>query len=250
MSGHLRCGLKCLIHFIVLKNISSDFSYIRCNPGFSALLQKKPEDLQGKTDFDIFDRDLAQRIRTVDMEIVRTHSIADNQWFFSTPDGKEHAMRFISRIIKRADGSELILGVGIDITKHESMNSKLRKRNKELRLLLSQQEKPLMLLDNNLTLVGATPNMQKHLNSYLKADMTLQCSDLCRKLPAKPEECPAYQTLQDGQIRYCHNCVLAASGLKLQRPLSPPGSDYYVAAGIEPHSEESHYTVNSEENEL
>ena len=64
---------------IFLKNLSSDFTYERCNPSYSGLLQKNPADLVGKSDFDLFDRNLAARIRSCDLNMIRNRNIADNR---------------------------------------------------------------------------------------------------------------------------------------------------------------------------
>ncbi|MBE6367722.1 MAG: hypothetical protein E7052_07445 [Lentisphaerae bacterium] len=224
---------------IFMKKTSSDFAYLRCNSTFSSLLNKKPEEIVNKTDFELFDRQLATRIRAVDMELIRTHTIADNRWFFTTPDGNEHAVRVISRIFKRSDGSEYILGMGLDINKQESIASKLRKRNKELRLLLSQQDKPVMLLNSQLNLVCATSNMQKAFSNYLKADMTLNCRDLCRQKVVRDADCPAWQALKDGISAKCSNCVLSDRSVNINVLDSENSDDCYLALSISsPPSEE------------
>ena len=153
---------------IFIKKMSSDFAYLSCNNSFSSLVQRQPSEVVGKTDFDLFDHSLAKRIRVSNLHIAATHSIADKRWIFTTPDGKEHATRFISRTLKRPDGEEIIIGFGIDVTRQEHLTGKLRRRNKELRLLLAQTDTPIMLLDNNLKLSCATSKGKSKWQNHLR----------------------------------------------------------------------------------
>jgi len=190
--------------FIFLKKITSDFAYERCNPRFSELLQIKPSDIVGKTDFELFERDLANRIRAVDLGLARTHNIADNRWFLTTPDGKEHAIRVISRPLTLEDGSESILGFGIDITLQENIASKMRRRNKELRLLLAQQPGSSMLLNRELEVVCATSSIQKNLNEIDVQSDKPTCSMICQCNITSPDQCAALRAIKRGESTFCH----------------------------------------------
>lgn len=202
---------------IFLKEMSSDFAYVRCNPAFSALTQRTPSDIVGKTDFDLFERHLAQLIRNCDMNTAATYNIADNRWFFTTPDSKEHAIRFISRPLKRADGSEWILGFGIDVTRQERVAGKLRRRNKELRLLLSQLPYCAMLLDNQLNLACATPQMQQYFSNDEKTpDSPLSCRHLCGCSETDRQSCAASQALSTHQEYECRKCKFPGKYLHIK----------------------------------
>ena len=218
---------------ILIKSMSSDFSYIRCNNTFSSLLQMHPDDIVGKTDFDLFDSDLAQRIRINDMQIVANRTTADSNWYFSTPDGKEHAIRFISRLLKRPDGSEIILKFGIDVSRQERIAGKLRKRNKELRLLLAQTDARIMLLDSNLQLVCATPAMQEYfLKQQSVSDSHLCCCELCDCGITDSTVCPAAAAAASGKMQFCSNNRQTGCQLQIKPLLNEDGSTDYLTVTL------------------
>ena len=223
---------------IIIKNISSDFAYLRCNNAFSSLLQMQPSEVVGKTDFDLFHRNLAQRIRFFDMQIAANHGIADNNWFFTTPDGKEHAMRFINRSITRPDGSEIIIAFGLDITQQERLTGKLRKRNKELRLLLAQNNNRNMLLDNNLHLACATPAIHELFSEELKAkDSPVKCSDICCCGISGSSQCPALEAAATGRMQLCRHAKIANSILQIKPLLNENNTTSYLSVSFENDTE-------------
>lgn len=217
---------------IFLKSVSSEFKYERCNPAYSGLLQKNPADLVGKNDFELFERPLASRIRNCDLGVARTRNIADNRWFFTTPDGKEHAMRFISRLLKHSDGSESILGFGVDVTRQEQIAGKLRRRNKELRLLLSQQPHASMLLDTELNLVCATPPLQDIILQR-ELESTPVCREICACNITDKAECAACGALEHHSRFICRRARLGENQQLSITPLeNETGAVIYLAANI------------------
>ncbi len=193
---------------IFLKNISSDFTYERCNPSYSGLIQKTPSDLVGKSDFELFERNLATRIRSCDLEVARTHNIADNRWYFTTPDGKEHVIRFILRTLKRSDGCEWLLGFGVDVTRQEYIAGCLRKRNKEMRMLMANLPYPAALFQNDLQLACATSAMQKALDLTLRGNQLPSCGTVFNCGKANTAECAAVHAADSGNICSCKYAVL------------------------------------------
>ena len=213
---------------IFIKKMSSDFAYLSCNNSFSSLVQRQPSEVVGKTDFDLFDHSLAKRIRVSNLHIAATHSIADKRWIFTTPDGKEHATRFISRTLKRPDGEEIIIGFGIDVTRQEHLTGKLRRRNKELRLLLAQTDTPIMLLDNNLKLSCATQQMLEH---FPEEQRTGDTPPSCRKLfncnISDSSLCPAVAAINTRKMQICNNA--SCGSLKIKPLLNENSITAYLA---------------------
>ena len=219
---------------IFLKNISSDFTYVRCNPAYSSLMQMTPTEIVGKNDFDIYERSLAKAIRNCDMNISRTQTLADNRWFFTTPDGKAHAIRFISRPLRRADGTQWILGMGIDVTRQELITGKLRKRNKELRLLMAQLEIPTMLLDNHLNMVCATPALMRQFNPPADSPEPLTCRNLCDCGITDDEHCAACNAMHTKQEQICPLPCNGTVSITIKPLLNEEGFINYLAVTVTP----------------
>lgn len=224
---------------IFIKNITDDFTYVRCNPVYSQLIQKNPPELIGKNDFDLFDHDLAQSIRAVDMKIANTGNTADNRWFFTTPDGKDHVIRFISRRLLRADNSEWILGFGVDVTRQEQIAVKLRRRNKELRLLLSQSREKTFLLDTRLHLACSTPLMHQTLiaSQVQLNSSTPCCADICQ-CGVTGDNCPAQKALQTSQEQICCQTCYSGKQLRIKPLLNENGIPNYLAVQLQDRIDE------------
>ena len=233
---------------IFIRNISDDFAYVRCSPSYSQLIQKNPSDFVGKNDFDLFDHELAQAIRTVDIKIANTGQTADNRWFFTTPDGKEHITRFISRRLQRADNSEWILGFGLDITRQEQIAIKLRRRNKELRLLMSQSTEAAFLLDSHLNLSCATPQMQQYILAcqLAGADQTPGCAELCQCGITDADQCPAHNALQCNQEQICRHIRYTGKQLQIKPLLNENGIVNYLAVKLKDAVDETDETGEEE----
>ncbi len=224
---------------IFIKNMTSDFSYVRCNPAFSGLVQLTPDNIVGKNDFDLFDNSLAQLIRNCDMNIASTYNIADNRWFFTTSDNKEHAIRFISRPLKQTDGTEWILGFGIDVARQERIAGKLRRRNKELRLLLAQLPHCAMLLDSKLNLACATPQMQQYFTASEKNDNSpLSCRQLCQCAVEDKQQCSAWQSLITRQSCVCVKSAFAGKQLHIKPLKNEEDAVNYLAVTLIDKNEE------------
>ncbi len=213
---------------IFIKKMSSDFAYLSCNNSFSSLVQRQPSEVVGKTDFDLFDHSLAKRIRVSNLHIAATNSIADKRWIFTTPDGKEHATRFISRTLKRPDGEEIIIGFGIDVTRQEHLTGKLRRRNKELRLLIAQTDTPIMLLDNNLKLSCATQQMLEHFPEEQRTgDTPPSCRELFNCNISDSSLCPAVAAINTRKMQICNNA--SCGSLKIKPLLNENSITAYLA---------------------
>ena len=64
------------------------FKYIGCNAAFLHFIGKKTEDLIGKDDFEIFDRNLASQFRKHDKLMLAEGNVRSNQEWVTYPDNK------------------------------------------------------------------------------------------------------------------------------------------------------------------
>jgi PAS domain S-box-containing protein len=99
---------------IFVKNRNS--VYISCNENFAADLKVKPEDIVGKTDFDLYPREVAERYRSEDRRIMEEGNTEELEGNY-IEDGKEVFVHMVKTPLKDEQGNiNGILGIILDIT--------------------------------------------------------------------------------------------------------------------------------------
>ncbi len=95
--------------------------YISCNENFARLLNIKPEEISGKTVFDFFPKEIAEKYRADDKEIIETGKIKDIESRY-IKDGKELIFHTVKVPIKNGKDDIIgILGSSLDITEKANL---------------------------------------------------------------------------------------------------------------------------------
>jgi len=118
-----RTLVKNLPQKIFLKDRNS--VYISCNDNFSRDLKVKSEEIAGKTDYDFFPKELAEKYRADDKKIVASGRIEDIEER-CIQKGQEVIVHTVKTPVKDAQGSVIgILGIFWDITEHKRIKAEL-----------------------------------------------------------------------------------------------------------------------------
>src|SRR4030042_625831 len=120
-----RTLLENIPHKLFVKNINSD--YLSCNDHYARDLKIKPNEIVGKTDFDFFPREIAEKNLSDDKRIMdsgRGEEIEERY----TPAGEGAFIRMVKTPIKDEKGNVTgILGVFWDITGQKQAEEELKK---------------------------------------------------------------------------------------------------------------------------
>lgn len=109
-----RTLLENLPQKIFLKDKSS--VYISCNENYAADLKIKAEEITGKTDYDFHPRELAEKYRADDKEIIESGQTKDIEETY-IQDGQERIIHTVKTPVKDEQGNAMgILGIFRDIT--------------------------------------------------------------------------------------------------------------------------------------
>jgi PAS domain S-box-containing protein len=116
---------------ILRKNLNERFTF--ANQRFCAMLGKPLEEIIGKTDFDFFPPDLAEKYQRDDRYVIRTgqtfETVEENQ----APSGEKIYVNVIKTPIYDAKGQIIgIQGIFWDITERKRFEERLQKANQEL----------------------------------------------------------------------------------------------------------------------
>ncbi|MHA1136121.1 MAG: PAS domain S-box protein [Candidatus Thorarchaeota archaeon] len=121
--------------------------YIACNPAFANDHGISPEEIIGKTDYDLYSREMAELYRAIDRHVLNTHApYKENEPYFV--DGEELVTQIQKTPVRDEDGKVLgILGIFWDITEPVKAKQDLEKSEKQYWLLLENLTDGLYQMD-------------------------------------------------------------------------------------------------------
>ena len=121
---------------IFFKNTNS--VYISCSENYARDLKIKVEEIAGKTDYDIYPRELAEKYRDDDRRIIKSGKTEDtNEKYIQ--NGRELIVHTIKAPVRDKEGNVTgILGISWDITAQRQAQKKLLTYQKQLRELASE----------------------------------------------------------------------------------------------------------------
>ncbi len=137
--------LPCLVF---IKDASDDFRYLVANRTFAGFLKQAPEDMVGKTDFEIFgDHEFVKRFRRDDEEALRAGENIESLETIKEPDGSIRYLHGVKGIVKQTDGRLLLVGMATEVTELEQAKRKEEEARKLLQAVLDNIPAGVILKD-------------------------------------------------------------------------------------------------------
>ena len=137
--------------------------YLECNSAFIKRAGKTKDEIIGKTDFDIFDKTIADTFRANDIQIITQNKAAILEESIFLPDGEEIPFEMRKLPYSPGNGSAIgILGIGTDISE--------RRRNEQALLQINLRHSAMISnISDVIGIVGAdglmkykSPNIARH----------------------------------------------------------------------------------------
>jgi len=95
-------------------------AYLGCNKAFEAFAGRPEQDLVGRTDLEIFSRDVADAFREMDLDILSTEESRRNEEWIDYPNGRRALLETLKTPFFDLDGEILgVVGVSRDITEQK-----------------------------------------------------------------------------------------------------------------------------------
>lgn len=143
---------RTFLEHIPLKLFIKDrnFSYIYCNEHYAEDLKIKPEEIAGKTDYDFFPKELAEKYISDDKQIIETGKLENIEDRY-VQEEQAFVVHMVKTPIRDEKGNILgILGLFWDITEQKRNEEELRKYRVHLEELLSDRTAELQKTNDQL----------------------------------------------------------------------------------------------------
>ena len=188
-----------------LKDRESGF--IAANEPFGQACGVSPDDLVGKTDLDIWPKDLAEKYRTDDREVMETGMRKRVEEPLAGKDGERTWIETIKTPIYNHRGEVIgTTGIARDITKRKQAEEALiksednfRRLSQEFNTLLNAIPDALMLISPEMKVLWANSGAFTAfgVNDFVRAGQN--CYTLWHGCPAPCENCPAVRSFKSGR---------------------------------------------------
>lgn len=166
------------------------------NQHYRDTFQRGAEDLLGKSDFDIFPHDVAERLHQADLETLARRQPLRAIEQVPTPDGATHYWLVIKFPIEETPGEWYLGGVAVDITEQKRIEEDLRRARDELETHVSQR---------TADLVGANIQLQQEIARREQVESALRNEreflEYLLHLSENDRKLIAYE-IHDGLVQY------------------------------------------------
>ena len=124
--------------------------YLGCNPSFAKLVGRAREEIIGKTDYDLFDKEAADLFRENDKKMIGLREPRHNEEWITYPGDRKILIDTLKTPYWGPDGSLIgILGISRDITERKRAEEALRESSDMVQLLMNSTAEAIYGLDKN-----------------------------------------------------------------------------------------------------
>ncbi|MCX5712523.1 MAG: PAS domain-containing protein [Candidatus Omnitrophica bacterium] len=157
--GRYRFLIESLPQSIFLKSRSC--VYISCNDNFARDVGIRLQDVAGKTDFDFFPKDLAEKYRQDDERIMEQAQPEEFNEHY-THNGRDVTVHTVKNPIKDDSGKVIgIIGIFWDVTEIKRKEAEIVNLQKRIEFILGATKTGLDIIDSDYNLVYIDPEWAK-----------------------------------------------------------------------------------------
>ncbi len=148
-AGVITSLLDSIPDLIFIKDI--DGVYLGCNPPFAEFVGLSTEQIVGKTDYDLFDKEIADFFRKYDTSMLEVKKPQQNEEWITYPDGRRKLIDTLKTPYWGPDGVlSGIIGISRDITDRKQAEDQIKQKNEELTKVNFEKDKFFSIIAHDL----------------------------------------------------------------------------------------------------
>ncbi len=193
--------------YVTTKDVDDGYRYTSCNAACCQLLDCTPADIVGKTDFDLFaNADEAAALRQGDEQCVAAGAqggIMLSTGMITAQDGVRHYVSFYRKMVRGADGRQLLFELASDMTEVENARHCAEESAEWLRLTLNSIGDAVITTDTDGRVIMLNPVAERMIGvcqSEAKGRLHEEIFNIVSFEDEEPSPSPVYRALRTGKI--------------------------------------------------
>jgi len=188
--------------------------YCYCNSQFARFAGMEMKDIIGKTDYDLFSREIADLFTEQDRIMMEQRKPIHYERWLSSPECGKYLMDTIKAPLTLGDSVAGIVGVCRDITRRSEAENALRESEMNFRTFIETVDDIILIVNTDGLLLYANPATSRKLGYSNEKLMNMRVLDL------HPEEYRAeaaviFEAMLKGEREYCPLPLLVVNGRHL-----------------------------------
>lgn len=140
----------------------SDSVYLGCNKACGLLYGRNVKDVIGKTDLDLFSREIGEKFREDDKRILSQDKPVNLEEWVTYPDGRKVLLETLKLPFKNYEGETLgLIGISRDITERKQHEQKLARAEERSRSILESAPDAMLIVDDNAQITIVNEEVEK-----------------------------------------------------------------------------------------
>lgn len=148
----------------------TDGRYLFVNKMWEVMFGKLEQDIQGKTDFDIWSHEIAEAMQTHDKKVFTNKITLEVVESLPAADGKLREFITIKFPLKIGDRERFIAGVKIDITERRELENIVKLSEAKYQIIFDSSGTAILLIDEDSTVSLINNNFEK-ISGYSKHEV-------------------------------------------------------------------------------
>ncbi|MBE0651674.1 MAG: PAS domain S-box protein [Bacteroidales bacterium] len=208
--AQLRSLLNTIPDLVWLKDTNG--VYLACNESFERYMHRSEAEIIGKTDFDLLERQRAEKFQNQDEKvIIAGKAIFNEEWTVLDNEGTKAYVETIKSPVFSSNGKFIgVLGIGHDMTDRKKAEAEIQSANEQLKKINGEKDKFFSIIAHDLrnpltSFLGLTQIMDENLHGLSMEEieeMTRIMNKSANNLFQLLENLLSWANMQQGLISY------------------------------------------------